>query len=71
MEIAALLVLAVAILVVGVRVGMLLAPRVERMADRADRAIGGTPDPAAPGDTVTATATDREAMHEGDHAGTD
>ncbi|HEX7472881.1 MAG TPA: hypothetical protein VF323_07345 [Candidatus Limnocylindrales bacterium] len=71
MEIVALLVLAVAILVVGVRVGMLLAPRVERMADRADRAIAGTPDPEAPGDTLVAGGTEREAMHEGDHAGTD
>jgi hypothetical protein len=70
-EIVVLLVLAVAILVVGVRVGMLLAPRVERMADRADRAIGATPDPATPSDAVAATATDREAIHEGDHAGTD
>lgn len=70
MEIVALLVVAVAVLAVGVRVGMLLAPRVERMAERADRAVGGEPDPAAPSETVAANAADREAIHEGDHAGT-
>jgi len=69
-EIVALLILAVAVLAIGVRVGMLLAPRVERMAERADRAVGGAPDPAAPGETVAATAADGETIHEGDHAGT-
>jgi hypothetical protein len=41
-EVVVLLVVAVVVLAAGIRVGMLLAPRVERMADRADR-----PDPAA------------------------
>ena len=37
MEFVVLVVVAVVILAVGIRVGMLLAPRVERMADRANR----------------------------------
>ena len=37
MEFLVLGVVAVVVLAVGIRVGMLLAPRVERMADRANR----------------------------------
>jgi hypothetical protein len=39
-------VVAVVVLAVGIRVGMLLAPRVERMADRANR-LDAIPDAAA------------------------
>jgi hypothetical protein len=41
-EVVVLLVAAVVVLALGIRVGMLLAPRVERLADRANRL-----DPAA------------------------
>lgn len=53
MEIVVLLVLALVVLAFGIRVGMLLAPRVERLADRANRvdpaadaSVEATPDPA-------------------------
>ena len=46
MEIVVLLVVAVVVLAVGIRVGMLLAPRVERLADRANRLDPAT-EPAA------------------------
>jgi hypothetical protein len=45
-EVVVLLLVAVVVLAVGIRVGMLLAPRVERMADRANR-LDPTTDPAA------------------------
>lgn len=37
MEVVVLLVAAVVVMAAGIRVGMLLAPRVERMVDRANR----------------------------------
>jgi hypothetical protein len=45
-EVAVLLVVAVVILAVGIRVGMLLAPRVERLADGADQ-LDPTAEPTA------------------------
>lgn len=45
-EIVVLLIVAVVVLAAGIRVGMLLAPRVERMADRANR-FDPAQDPAA------------------------
>lgn len=45
MEVVALVALAVVVLVLGIRVGMLVAPRVERMTDRLAReAPSGTPE---------------------------
>lgn len=60
MEIVILLVVAVGLLAIGIRVGMLLAPRVERMADRANR------QEQEPG-----VGTDVDAPHEDDDDGTD
>jgi hypothetical protein len=56
-------VVALVVLAVGIRVGMLLAPRVERMADRANR-FDAVPDAA----DVDAPA---HPTHEDDHDRTD
>ena len=61
------LVLALAFLAVGIRVGMLLAPRVERMADRADRV--GQAEPAA--ETSPDIVTEGATTNEGDDGHTD
>ena len=48
MEVVILLAIALVVAALGIRVGMLLAPRVERMADRAgsgDRPSGLPPEP--------------------------
>jgi hypothetical protein len=68
-EIVALLALALAVLAVGIRVGMLLAPRVERMADRAGR-VGQDPETGAEKgpETVSEGAS---TTHEGDDGHTD
>lgn len=60
MEIVVLIVVAVVVLAVGIRVGMLLAPRVERIADRANR-FDPVPDPAAdtPAEPIHEVADDR------------
>lgn len=58
MEVLAFVALAVVILAAGIRVGMLVAPRVERMADRLAR--------EAPGDTAEATATTADDTTEAD-----
>ncbi len=64
MEIAVLLVAGVAVLAAGIRVGMLLAPRVERMADRANR-FDPMPDAETAGDAPA------EPAHEDDDDRTD
>lgn len=48
MEVVLLLVLAVVVLAVGIRVGMLMAPRIERLADRANRVDAADPVADAP-----------------------
>jgi NADH:ubiquinone oxidoreductase subunit 3 (subunit A) len=63
-EFVILVVVAVVVLAVGVRVGMLLAPRVERMADRANR-FDTSPDAAADADAPA------QPIHEDDHDRTD
>ena len=55
---------AVVVLAVGIRVGMLLAPRVERMADRANR-FDAIPDAATDADAPA------QPIHEDDHDRTD
>ncbi len=64
MEFVVLLVVAVVVLALGIRVGMLLAPRVERMADRANR-FDAIPDAAADADAPA------QPIHEDDHDRTD
>jgi hypothetical protein len=54
MEVVILLVLALAVLAVGIRLGMLLAPRVERLADRAGRGQ----------ESETVNGTEAEAVHD-------
>lgn len=68
MEIAVLLVLALAVLAVGIRLGMLLAPCVERMADRAGRA--GQDVESGP-ETQPETVAEGATTHEGDDGHTD
>ena len=67
-EIVALLALALAVLAVGIRVGMLLAPRVERMADRAGR-VGQDPETGA--ESGPETVSEDASTHEGDDGHTD
>ena len=72
MEVVLLLVVALVVLAAGIRVGMLLAPRVERMADRAGR-VGQESETApemTPG-TETETGIDGAMTHEGEDAHTD
>jgi hypothetical protein len=57
-------VVAVVVLAVGIRVGMLLAPRVERMADRANR-FDALPEAAVDADAPA------EPTHEDDDDRTD
>ena len=64
MEVVVLVVGAVVVLAVGIRVGMLLAPRVERMADRANR-FDASPEAAADADAAP------EPTHEDDDDRTD
>ena len=64
MEFLVLGIVAVVVLAVGIRVGMLLAPRVERMADRANR-FDAIPDAAADSDAPA------QPIHEDDHDRTD
>ena len=60
MEFVVLLVVAGVVLAVGIRVGMLLAPRVERMADRANRFDPITdPAPDAPAEPLHEDHDDR------------
>jgi hypothetical protein len=73
-EVVVLLVVALVVLAAGIRVGMLLAPRVERMADRAGRvgpesetALEVTPETG----TETETETDGAMTHEGEDGHTD
>jgi hypothetical protein len=47
-EFVALLAFAVVVMAVGIRVGMLLAPRIERMADRAGRPADTSDIPTEP-----------------------
>lgn len=48
MEFALLLAFALVVMAVGIRLGMLLAPRIERMADRAGRPDGTSDVPTEP-----------------------
>jgi hypothetical protein len=60
-EVVVLLLVAVLVMAAGIRVGMLLAPRVERMADRANR-LDPAAEPAtdpAPADPSHEDADDR------------
>jgi hypothetical protein len=64
-EFAALLAFALLVMAVGIRLGMLLAPRIERMADRAGRSAG-TSDIANEPDLATEPELATEPNHE-DH----
>jgi hypothetical protein len=67
-EVVVLLLLALVVLAVGIRVGMLLAPRVERIADRAGR-VGQAAEVGA--ETRPETVTEGATTHEGDDGHTD
>jgi hypothetical protein len=65
-EVVVLLVLALAVLAVGIRLGMLLAPRIERLGDRAGRG----PESEIANGAEAETAPDRAPTNEGDDGNT-
>jgi hypothetical protein len=69
-EVVVLLVVALVVLAAGIRVGMLLAPRVERMVDRAGHA-GQESETALEVTSGTETEIDGAMTHEGEDGHTD